>query len=215
MTEAVDTIFEEIKDLPSDLHPFVRSILVTKLAANFEIQHDEVNAQSAWKVNSAFAREELKNADQEGVFRRAVLLATLPTHKNPDVEWVYRWLRGNGLAILQEDVMRDKVIHLFDDPQKGAVLTRVLHGFLDTNVNGFTEQNLFEVPEAYSQFVSFLVVTSTYGENMSEVRQKLLDHVVEKWKDPEVCRVMDMFGTISDTKELYEKYKRDKDWIMY
>lgn len=215
MTETVDSIFEKIKDLPSDLHPFVRSILVTKFAANFETQHDEVNAQSAWKANSAFAREELKNADQEGVFHRAVLLATLPTHKNPDVEWVYRWLRGNGLAILQEDVMRDKVIHLFDDPQKGAVLTRVLHGFLDTNVNGFTEQNLFEVPEAYSQFVSFLVVTSTYGENMSEVRQKLLDHVVEKWKDPEVCRVMDMFGTISDTKELYEKYTRDKDWIMY
>lgn len=117
--------------------------------------------------------------------------------------------------ILQEDAMRDRLMTLLDDPQKGAALTQVLHGFLDTEVTSFTKENLSDVPEAYSQFVSFLVVTSSWGEKMSEARQKLLDHVVEKWRDPEVCRVMDMFGTISDTKELYKKYKRDKDWIMY
>lgn len=215
MTEAVDTIFEKIQDLPPDLHPFVLSVLYSSIGAHYESVHDDQRGQVAWKANSHMVQEELKNPDKDSVLQRAVLLVTLPKHKNEQVEWVYRWLRGNGVAILQEESMRDRMIALLDDPQKGENVSAALHNFLDTDVGGLTMDDLFDRPEVYSMFVSFLAVTNVWGMEMSDVRKNLLNHVVEKWKDPEVCRVMDYFGTISDTKELYEKYERDKDWIMY
>lgn len=68
MTEAVDTIFKEIQDFPPDLHPFVRSTLMTRIAADFESKHDYTGTKASWNANSALIHEELQNLIRKEYF---------------------------------------------------------------------------------------------------------------------------------------------------
>ncbi|MEK7129755.1 MAG: hypothetical protein AAB803_01935 [Patescibacteria group bacterium] len=208
MSERVDRIAEKLTtDLPEDLRPFVLSVLHSRIAAHYEALHDYKHTSPAWKANSEFLKQELKNPDKEAVFQRAVILATLPKHQDEKVEWVYRWLRDNGFTMLQEDDMQDQLISLLDDPEKGAPLAQSLDQILSTDVTGVTMDTLSDNPEAFSLFAGILVCRNFYSHDrkapMSDIRQQLSDKAIERLVDPEVQRVMALFGEISDTSELY------------
>lgn len=217
MSEKVDQIYEEhLADLPPELLPFVISLVHARIAAHYEKTHELDKTGLAWTASGAWAQEELKNPDQDGVFERAAMLATLPKSDKEETEWYYRWIRGNGLTILQEDVMRDRLIARLDNPEKGKPLIHALDTFLETNVSGFKKEDLSDVPEGFSLFATFLVCFNAYTPDMKGERERIFNKALDRLVDDKECkRVMDLFGEISDTKELYAKFARQADWFTY
>ena len=97
MSEKVEQIYDDyLADLPQDLRPLVMSLIHARIAAHYEKTHEFDKTGPAWEASTIFQQEELKSQDQEGVFQRAIMLATLPVAQNEETEWYHRWLRGDG-----------------------------------------------------------------------------------------------------------------------
>ncbi len=210
----VQAIFESVKDTPKEVRPFIESLVVSRIAAHFERGHDKRTGM-AWEANTELLDKELQNPDKEKVLERALFLVTLPKHENEESEWYFRWLRGNGLSMFQDERMREPLIALLDDPERGRPLVDALNSFLTTNVDDFTMDSLSDVPEVYSLLASFLVCSNFEGHPISEVREQLIQKATKRLTETEVSRVMDFFNEIDDTKVLYQKYKNFKEWITY
>lgn len=216
MTEKVGQIFQDFfKDAPEEIRPFIRSLVVTKIGAHQEKIHDNKNLSITWLANSALLESELDNKNKEEVLERTVFLATLPKHPNEEIEWYYRWLRGNGIYMLQDARIGETFNSLLDEPDKWKALTETLLGILSTDVNGLTKEQMSDVPESYSMFVTFLACANLTNEplKMTGARRKLMTKAAERLTDPEVVRVMAYFGDISDTKELYKRFVSFKNEI--
>ncbi|MBI5036311.1 hypothetical protein HZC09_03115 [Candidatus Micrarchaeota archaeon] len=207
--ERVDQLVKKLAGLPEDLRPFIDSVLITRFAAHFEATHDENLSDRAWQAHAELMKEELQNPDQEGVFQRALLLATLPKHHNPEVEKIYGWLRGNGLTVLQGDAMRDRLISHLDNSTNGGALARALDQYLSIDVQHVTTANDLWEPEPYNLFVALLVCRNAESRKpkdpMGENRQCLWQKAVERVVDPNTWRSMSLFDEIPGTKDLYGK----------
>lgn len=216
MLETVVRIYDTyLADLPVDMRPFVRSLAVTRLAAHYEKSHELDKTEPAWAENTAFQQEELKNPDKDEVFNRAVFLATLPQSGNEDAQWYHRWLRGNGLGILQDKAMKNRLIS-FLDSENGKPLASALDKLLSTSVTGFTMESLSDVPEGYSLFATFLVCFNFWTPDMTGERERLFGKAMGRLMEDEECnRVMDLFGEIEDTKPLYKEFNTLRNWFLY
>lgn len=213
MTEsaAVEKVYTNfLEDFPVEMRPLARSLIVSRIAAYHERPYVDDKAKQAWGINWQFIDEHIKDNffDKAGVRDRAIWLTTLPKHQDEPTEWYFRWLRGNGLSILADPRMRRTLNTLMDDQEKSKPLTEALSAFLDTDVNGLKKIDLSEkVPEGFSLLASFLIVDSLgYGpqtDNRIQLKQKAESRILN---DNEVNRVMDIFGTIEDTKPLFEAF---------
>lgn len=215
--DKVDQIYSDhLANLPENERSFVRSLIVSLMAARFELT-DVPKAVMAWGINAVFQQEELNNSDKDGVFNRAVMLTTLPVSDNEKTEWYYRWLRGNGLTILQDESMRDLVIARLDDTIRNkASLVAALDTLLDTRVDGLQANDLSEVPEAFSLFATFLVCFNCYTPEMTGERARLFEKATKKLiEDNECNRVMDLFGDDAEIKDLYEKFRLAREFCTY
>lgn len=212
--KVIGTYDSPLAKLPEELRPFVRSLLMTRMAAHFEQSHDGPQSSKAWFASSEFLEQDLKQ-DPDGAFTRAVFMVTLPKSNDPDAEWYQRWLRGNGLTTLQNESMRDPLIKLLDNPQKGSALTEILGELLVTDVSGLDKAGLADNPEAFSLLATLLVCSNFWTREMSEAREKLFAQALKRFLDSETDRVMVYFGEIRDTREMYERYKRDREWHIY
>ena len=195
-----------LQDIPVEMRPLARSLVVSRIAAHQEKPYNPKVGET-WMINSEFLDQEINNLNKEAVLNRAVWLTTLPKHKDEQIEYYYRWLRGNGLTILQDKRMSDTLNAFMDDQEKSKPLTNALVSFLSTDVTGFDQASISDVPESYSLFTAFLVVDSLAYDPETRNRKKLIHMAQERLvNDFEVNRVMDIFGVIEDTKPLFERF---------
>ena len=217
MTEAppAERIFETyLKDVPERTRPLVRSLVVSRIAAYQEKPYDPKVGET-WMINSELLDQYANQPDKYSVLKQAVSLITLSKHQDGQTEWYYRWLRGNGLSILFDKKMGEALLEFTDDEEESPGLIEALNSFLDTDVSGLDKKALSDVPEAYSLFATFLVCDNLLKEGRKNPYvspgwsldvKELLIKAEKRAVNPEVRRVMNIFGEISDTKPLHERF---------
>lgn len=210
-SQKVQQIYDKyLKDLPEEIRPFASSLVVSRLAAHYESPHDS-RVSATWIKNSKHIEQELQNENKLEVLDRAVSLVTLPKHEDEQTEWYYRWLKGNGLSILQDERMTGALNGLVDNPEKSKPFMEALSSILSTDVKGLSLKDMSNVPESYSLFVAFLVCESLENGYVTKTRMDLINKAGRRLMEPEVDRVMRFFGEIKDTKELYARFATYRD----
>lgn len=199
-------------DTPLSLRPLVKAMVLTRSAAHLEAERDP-QMDEVWMANDLELNSFLQESTPEEIFDAALQLVTLPLSEDEHHESYRAWLRTDGLTLLSEERVREHLIeHL--DGEDGKDLVNALEGFLSIDVTDMQQEDLNDA-RAFSLLMSILVFANCSRMPMEDVRWSLCQKVTERLKEPEVNRVMAYFGEIEETKALYGKFLRTKDWFLY
>lgn len=127
-------------------------------------------------------------------------LATLDISTDPSIEWRYRYLRGNGLAILASDKARPYLLeYLQDNPDDfyglSFYLTRLI---IDWDLDFSVAEIACSVPEFYSKVVAYKVALNLD----SDPRPDITELAYKKLSMDYVRQQIEWYLEIEDTREL-------------
>jgi hypothetical protein len=215
--EKVERIFGMLEsNIKKRSMPLYRSLVVSHIASVGEKYHDNKLVGLSWKTNTVLLREYVQKNKPNGVLLNGITLTLLKESDNSQLEWDQRWLRGNGLTLLQDAKVKKELIDVVNDERnwRGVKLIKSLNSFLSTDLEKVKDiHSLSDIPEIYSMFMTFLVCWNLYGSEVKGCALELVENAVEKLKNPQVLNVMSYFREIEDTKDLYKKFETFKDWV--
>lgn len=155
-----------------------------------------------WWVTVNPILDKLVKEDPQDALAFGVWLTTLPKAENSQQEWENRWHRGNGLVLLDDSRLRNQTVINLNNNER---LRESVAGFLqfDPSQVANKEDTSF-YPEAFLMVMDLKLLLGLDSASLSSEARVAVEVAKGKIKDPEVRRLVQIFGEISDTRQLYE-----------
>ncbi|MCX6816993.1 MAG: hypothetical protein NTZ93_03945 [Candidatus Beckwithbacteria bacterium] len=204
MTELVEAIFQDIKDIPVEQRPEIRSLLVSLIGTHHEANHNLKAAIQAWIVNDGFLQEIISKNPEEA-FNFGVSLATLPKSENPSTELYKGYLRGNGLNILFDERLHDRLTQHLNSVEAGGKLSEKIEEFLGLDVKGWDADKAYSTPEGFNLLCALNVGTSLEDSPEESMGRRLFETATKQLENSDVRQLIGYFKKSPDTSAIAAK----------
>jgi hypothetical protein len=195
-----EKLVQESDDIIREL---ILLLLSNNLGASYEKVHNENLAISFWEeVNSII--ENLINSNPRRAIGIAVFLITLPKHNDSSVEWKYRYLRGNGLAIMADKRLAECVQLFLETPQSLPLINLLLSFIDNTEIEQWDRSTALSTPEFFSMVAALKIAMNLEENPKSEASRKIAHAARLKLSSERVRNQIAWYLEIPDTKALAE-----------
>lgn len=191
------------ENVPGQIGRLFKSLAAirTSIGAKLEGQQQGHEAGKWWAMVNLIL-DKLVKEDPQDALKFGIWLTTLPQVSDSKQEWENRWHRGNGLALLDDDRLRDQTLNILNTDER---LRESVAGFLQFDPSQVAKKEDTSLyPEAFSLVSDLKLLLSFNGTALSPQTSAIVDLAKAKIKDPEVKRLVKIFGEIADTQYLYQ-----------
>lgn len=204
MSELVEKIFQEIQGVPAQQRPEIRSLLVSLIGTHHEANHNLHDAVQAWIVNDEFLQEIISNNPEEA-FNFGVSLATLPKSENPSAELYKGYLRGNGLNILFDERLHDRLTQYLNSGEGGGKLSEKIEEFLALDVKGWDADKAYSTPEGFNLLCALIAGKSLEDSPEKSIGKRLFQTATKQLENSDVRKLIGYFKESPDTAAIVAK----------
>jgi len=204
MSEKVEKLFEAVKDFSVEKQPQVRSLLLSRIATHQEAVHNTDVASQTWMINEKFLQEIIAQNPEEA-FNFGVSLVTLSVSKDDSTEIYLSYLRGNGLNILIDEQLHDRLTQYLNKGNERVKLKKKVEEFLNLDVKGWDKKKVYSTPDSFNLLTSLILGVSLADSPEQSVGRAFFEKAQKQLNNSDVLKVVGYFKELPDTNTLAGK----------
>jgi hypothetical protein len=194
-----EKLVQESDDIIREL---ILLLLSNNLGASYEKVHDSKLATIAWMELTDNVEEMIK-LNPSRALGIALFLVMLPVNNNENLEWKYRYLRGDGLSILMNESLTSLLQSFLGTSWAGQFASTLL-AFINYPIENWSYEEAVSTPEFYSTIVALKVGINLRVNSSSELAIKIFNAAKARLSNSRVKEQIGWYLSIPDTKDLAE-----------
>src|SRR5260221_3684565 len=198
--QEMEALFKDEKD--EFIRGLILSILTNGLGAAAE-QGYKIEGGDPWeKLNHLLL--ELIEFDIEKAFKAAVAFICVAENDNSEIEWRYRYLRGNGLALLGNERLMPLLNEFLKiDSQESDLLLNAIKQLMDRpEIANWNKEKAFSTPEFFSMIAALKIGIALGEPSQSLKAEELTLMAKNKLSNLRTLEQVRWYHEIPDTKAL-------------
>lgn len=199
----LNRLLKDLGTIPHIDKPKVLSLAISRIAAEYELDHNSAAASEAWIKNNAYI-ETLVEASPRQALLFADFLANYPSTINPVNEWNSRWLRGHGFYLLTNEQVSEKLIPYLLEKGEGWNLLRVLKNAMMMNFDGWNRKEVLTTPECFAKYAALASILQMAGNTDKRVLVELINQAILELNKTETKRILEFYRNYPEADEIVQ-----------